>query len=234
MMPTDVSLRASSSTFCFASSSVRSATRSSSPSSVSRSLPVIVLKATASAPTSSFVVTGASRSRSPAATAWAVSVIARIGRAIRRMRDTCRSRAGRRRAGRRRRWYGERAGGREGGMLVLLGDQACADLVEPAVRPDHGDARVVAVEASAGFACDCAVDPGRGDAGGERAGVHCLVDEVPVLADEVGGAGLAEPCRGQHDPVEALEVEVGGDDADALAAAVEQRRGDRDRRFACQ
>ena len=49
MMPTDVSLSASSSTFCFASSSVRSATRSSRPSSVSRSLPVIVLNATASA-----------------------------------------------------------------------------------------------------------------------------------------------------------------------------------------
>ena len=53
MMPTDVSLSASSSTFCLASSPVRSATRSSRPSSVSRSLPVMELNATASLPTSS-------------------------------------------------------------------------------------------------------------------------------------------------------------------------------------
>jgi hypothetical protein len=44
----------------------------------------MVLNATASSPTSSRVVTGASRVRSPAATAAAVFVIASIGLAIRR------------------------------------------------------------------------------------------------------------------------------------------------------
>ena len=46
----------------------------------------MVLKAEASTPTSSWVVTGASRVRSPAVTAVAVSVMARIGLAMRRER----------------------------------------------------------------------------------------------------------------------------------------------------
>ena len=84
MTPSVVSCRASSSAFCTLSASVRSATRRSSPSNVSRSRAVIVLNDTARSPTSSFVVTGASRARSPAVTAAAVSVIAMIGRAMRR------------------------------------------------------------------------------------------------------------------------------------------------------
>ena len=43
-----------------------------------------MLNDSARSPTSSFVVTGASRARSPAVTAAAVSVIAMIGRAMRR------------------------------------------------------------------------------------------------------------------------------------------------------
>ena len=150
-------------------------------------------------------------------------------------RDTCRSRAGRRRAGRRRRCVS--ASVRAGAKAAFWSCSATRPAPTSSSQrydPDHGDALVVVVEAAAGIACDRAVDPGRGDAGRERAGVHGLVDEVPVLADEVGRARLAEPCGGQHDPVEALEVEVGGDDADALAAAVEQRRRDRDRRLARQ
>ena len=51
--PSDVSCKASSSAFCSASSSVRSATRCSRPSRVSRSWPVMSLNAVASVPISS-------------------------------------------------------------------------------------------------------------------------------------------------------------------------------------
>ena len=126
----------------------------------------------------------------------------------------------------------EREGARrgEGRVLVLFRDEPGADLVEPAIHPDHGDALVVLVEAAAVTALDRAVDPPRRHAARECAGVESRVHEMTVGADQVGRARLAEAGGGQHDAIQPLKVEAARDDADALPDAVEERRRDRDRR----
>ena len=192
----------------------------------------MVLNATASVPTSSFVVTGASRSRSPAATACAVFVIASIGRAILRARkvrpDGQQARHQETDAAERK---GQRPRRGEGRVLALLRHEARPDLVEPAVDPDHRHAAIVAVETTPRLPGDRCADPLRRNAV-RVPRVEARVHEVPVGPDEIRLAGLAETRRREDDPVEALEIETGGDDPDALAAAVEERGRDRDRGLA--
>ena len=231
MTPSVVSCSAPSSAFWRRSSSVRSATRCSRPSNVSRSCEVMSLNAIASVPTSSFVVTGASRVRSPAVTSVAVRVIARIGFAIRRERmyvpAPSSATHGEAEAADR---EAQPAGGRERHVLVHLGDERGAGPVEPRVRADHGCAAVVVVERVPRLFREAGVD-----AAGANAPRGCrlqaLAYELAVGRDEVHLAGVAEACCLQHDAVEPLQVEVGGELADLLAVAREERRRDRDRRL---
>ena len=109
-----------------------------------------------------------------------------------------------------------------------------ADLREPSVDADHGDAGVVLVEplpptpsSPRSIACE---DTPLARTPRVEAGVH----EAMVPSDDVCLARVAEPGALQHDPVDPLRVEVGRDDADPRAVAVEQGRGDRDRRLAGQ
>ena len=104
---------------------------------------------------------------------------------------------------------------------------------EPAVDADHGNARVVLVEAPALRAVESAVDAPPSDTPPrELAAVEPRVHEAMVLADEVGLAGVAEPrASGSTIRSSRSEVEVRRDHPDPLAVAVEQRRGDRDRRL---
>ena len=144
MMPTDVSLSASSSTFCFASSSVRSATRCSRPSRSRAACPVIVLNATGEL--ADLVVRGHRR--------LAVEVaggdgLGRLGDREDRPRDPARGEVCPEReqardheadAAERER---ERRAGAKAARWSCSATSAGPDLVEPAVDADHRHARVV-------------------------------------------------------------------------------------------
>ena len=233
MTPSVVSCNAPSSAFWRRSSSVRSATRCSRPSNVSRSCEVMSLNAIGQRShlvlrrhrrLAGEIARGDRRRRLGDGEDRAGNAPGRDvdGDAEQRRHDDADAGQG----------EGEPARGRERGVLALLRHERCAELRQPAVDADHRDTGVALVEAAAVLLVQRAVDASRGDAVRVWALAQARVHKPPVRADEICLAGRAEALRRQHDPVDALEVEVRGDDGDPLSVAVEERRGHGDRGLA--